>query len=128
MSAPICPYCKTQSKFSRLGLRGYPYAKDYGPVYVCVPCAAWVGCHPNSTMPLGRLADAKLRIAKQAAHRAFDPLWHGKHAKSTRGAAYKWLGEKLGLPPAETHIGMFDVPQCEKVVALCNAQDFEDVS
>ena len=33
--------------------------------------------------------------------------------------AYKWLSEQLGMPRKDTHIGMFDVDQCKRVVEIC---------
>lgn len=59
----------------------------------------------------------ELRKAKIAAHTAFDSLW--KSGKITRGNAYKWLSEVLGLPPIETHIGKFDLQRCEQVLQVC---------
>lgn len=32
--------------------------------------------------------------------------------------AYRWLSEKMGTPIEFTHIGMFDVDQCRKVVRI----------
>jgi hypothetical protein len=36
----------------------------------------------------------------------------------TRRAAYAWLSKRTGVPREACHIGMFDVEQCEKVVAV----------
>jgi len=54
---------------------------------------------------------------KQRAHRAFDPFW--KSGSRSRKQAYAWLAELLGIPVEETHIGMFDVYLCKRVVELC---------
>src|SRR5690625_271368 len=78
---------------------------------------AYVGCHPGTKRPLGRLADSRLRLAKMRAHEAFDIIWRSR--AMTRSGAYKWLSQQMGLPPHKTHIGMFDMAQCEQVVALC---------
>jgi hypothetical protein len=100
------------------------YRRDYGPVWECAPCQAWVGCHPDGK-PLGRLANASLRRAKQAAHAAFDPKWHAiqreeQCSKSrARGVAYKWLADHLGIDVRDCHIGMFDEVQCQRVVEIC---------
>ena len=66
---------------------------------------------------LGRVANAELRIAKKLAHEKFDPLW--RNGYMTRHEAYKWLSDKLGIPAEYTHIGMFNVDTCHKVVSLC---------
>jgi hypothetical protein len=63
--------------------------------------------------PLGRLARASLRKAKQRAHAAFDPIWRG--GRMSRDKAYKWLAGKLGIPKGDCHIGMFDERMCAKV-------------
>lgn len=121
--APTCPYCGQNSKFfqSSKGI----YFKDYGPVYACMPCRAWVGCHKGTRTALGRLANKELRIAKMRAHAAFDPLWKKKikneniKKHEARGAAYKWLSEVLGIASGDCHIGLFDVETCMKVVEVC---------
>lgn len=121
--APDCPYCKKPSVFHQSSAVVYA-GRDYGPVYACTPCQAWVGCHRGTTAPLGRLANKELRVWKQKAHAAFDPLWQEKMArgfkkKFARDLAYNWLAAEMGLKPADCHIGMFDVAQCQKVVEVC---------
>ncbi len=85
----------------------------------CVPCKAHVGCHPGTVKPLGRLANAELRVWKMAAHAAFDPLW--KSGQMRRRDAYAWLAVQLGRSEANTHIGMFDVDLCKQVVQVAEA-------
>lgn len=121
MNNPICPYCGSTSELVT-GAWLYPHRKDlhHKKFYECIPCDARVGCHPNSTTPLGRLADAELRTAKSAAHAAFDPLWRTKSNFKTRSKAYAWLSWKMGIPPKETHIGMFDLNQCAEVIRICH--------
>lgn len=122
---PTCRYCQTPAVLTRYGEAGYPYQRDYGPIWVCAPCLAWVGCHPGTEKALGRLANAELRKAKQEAHAAFDPLWQRKILKEqcsksyARKAGYRWLSEQLGIPFKKTHIGYFDVEQCRRVVEVC---------
>lgn len=38
--------------------------------------------------------------------------------RGRRNEAYRWLSEKMGTPIEFTHIGMFDVDQCRKVVRI----------
>ena len=119
MSAPICDYCG-KSSIQTTGADIYPRRPDLASkvMFVCRPCDAWVGCHPGTASPLGRLANKALRVAKMEAHAAFDPLWRGK-AKGERGRAYGWLAGELGLSSDECHIGMFDVETCRRVVEAC---------
>lgn len=122
---PVCPYCSAEAVHHETS--DHIYGRNYGPVWMCAPCGAWVGCHGVSKRPLGRLANAALRKAKQQAHAAFDPLWQakmrrqgcGKHEARSKG--YAWLSQQMGLPPADTHIAMFDEAQCAQVVAICAA-------
>lgn len=124
-----CPYCGQPAPLVS-GLDVYPHRRDLWArkFYLCAPCGAWVGCHPaadgngggqgDGTVPLGRLANAELRTAKQAAHAAFDPLWitvKGSRRKARR-KAYGWLALQLGLPVEQCHIGEFDLEQCRKVI------------
>lgn len=82
--------------------------------YYCEPCQAWVGCHKESKVSLGRLADKRLRKLKHHAHVAFDPLWEDGHM--TRSEAYKTMSLAFGLPAEQTHIGMFDEDMCMRVI------------
>lgn len=113
-----CPYCRGRAEMVN-GYEIYPHRADLAHklFWACKPCGAWVGCHPGTGEPLGRLADAALRKAKQSAHAAFDPLWQSK--KMRRSAAYKWLAEQLGLTQDQTHIGLFDQAQCMRVIEVC---------
>jgi hypothetical protein len=65
-----CNYCGRPAKFCAKS--DHLYSRDYGPVWHCGGCKAWVGCHPNGR-PLGGLATATLRNARMTAHNAFDP-------------------------------------------------------
>jgi hypothetical protein len=125
-----CPYCDEAALFlsSSAALYG---GRDYGPVWACLPCHAWVGVHKDTRTPYGRLADGNLRRMRQDAHRYFDHLWHRKLGelspdrkrnvvlKQVRGDAYRWLASNMNLTNDECHIGMFDEDQCREVVRLC---------
>lgn len=122
----LCPYCDREALLVP-GRAVYPKRPQFWakPVWWCKPCDAWVGCHPGTERPLGRLANAELRLAKQEAHAAFDPLWKRKMEREgisktkARGAGYKWLSEQLGIDRRRCHIGHMDVAACRRVVELC---------
>ena len=124
---PDCPYCGKRAQRC-VGSAIYPHRPDLDAktFYRCVPCKAWVGCHPGTNTPLGRLANAELRQAKQAAHAAFDPLWKRKAERfglsknKARGKGYAWLAMQLGIDQKDCHIGMMDVETCRRVVRVCN--------
>lgn len=120
--AKVCEYCKNLCDLVD-GLSIYPHREDLKDLrfWECSPCNAYVGCHkknkkysPNGSTPLGRLANPALRAAKSQAHRVFDPIW--KEGSFSRSGAYAWLSKKLDLSKDETHIGLFDVDMCLKVV------------
>lgn len=120
-----CRYCQQEAALLRVGQQGYPYYRDYGPVWCCVSCQAWVGCHPGTEKPLGGLANATLRDLKMQAHALFDPMWEAKMRKEgcskgrARRAGYRWLAEQMGLPVKLTHIGYFNEDECRKAISIC---------
>jgi hypothetical protein len=113
--ALMCAYCADPAKF--MPSSAAIYGKDYGPVWACLPCGAWVGCHPGTEKPLGTLANAELRAARSLAHSEFDPIW--KRGYMTRAEAYAELAKRLGIAGPKCHIGRFDVGMCEAVVGVC---------
>ncbi len=123
-TTPQCPYCDKPSALVT-GDVIYPHRPDLSEkwLYLCYPCGAYVGCHPGTTKPLGRLANYELRRAKQAAHAAFDPLW--RDGKKKRKEAYTWLAEQLGVHVNDCHIGYFDVDMCRRVVEACKMNEKE---
>lgn len=125
-TSPKCPYCQNSAHLVT-GQIIYPHRPDLWrfKFWLCAPCEAYVGCHKQGegTRPLGRLANRELRDAKQAAHLAFDRLWRNKGKITlTRKEAYAWLAEQLNINVKDCHIGQFDVMQCRRVVAICEAR------
>lgn len=111
-----CPYCGQEAK-RVTGRAIYPHRTDLfmKNFWRCAPCFAYVGCHPGTAVPYGRMANAELRKWKQAAHAAFDPIW--KSGKMMRKEAYSWLAKQLDMSEDNTHIGMFDIENCKRVIA-----------
>jgi hypothetical protein len=104
----------------------YPHRPDlHERAYWLCACGAYVGCHRGTTRALGAPAGPATRQARQEAHRLFDPLWSRKAKKpgetiaTARAAAYRWLGEQMGLTPEQTHISLFTQAQAKQVTALC---------
>jgi len=119
-SGIVCPYCSRAACLVD-GVMIYPHRSDLHDkkFYLCPPCDAYVGCHPGTTRPLGRLANTELRAAKIEAHAAFDPLWREVDSRK-RSEAHRWLADRLGIPWKECHVGEFDVETCKRVVKICN--------
>lgn len=112
----FCDYCGSEAVLVE---DSEIYGRSYGhKCWLCRRCNAYVGCHRGTNKPLGRLANADLRRWKTAAHDAFDPLWKYGKFKHRRNAAYAWLAEQMNLPVDKTHIGMFDVGQCKRVIEI----------
>lgn len=125
MKEVFCPYCGKRAEF--VDSAEVYHGRSYGMIYLCRPCDAYVGCHGNGKgdSPKGRLANAELRRWKIAAHNAFDPLWKFGPFRGLRNSAYAWLAEQMGLPKEKTHIGMFDVAECQQVIQICtNRKEF----
>lgn len=87
-------------------------------LFSCQTCAATVGLHPFTNIPLGTLATPAIRKARQRAKAAFAPLYEGGHM--TRSDAYAWLAQRLGIADVgHCHIGWFGIEQCDRVVQAC---------
>ena len=123
MSVPnICRYCGGV-------IQRIPAQKVYGDaaanrlklwnewLYQCQNCSARVGCHKGTKRPLGNVANKALRLKRMETHQVFDSFWRDQGM--TRTAAYKWLSEQMALPENQTHIGGFEIDQCQQVIDLC---------
>lgn len=96
---------------------GHPYGK-HPYAWLCPVCHSYVGTHPDNT-PMGALCGQDTRDARRAAHHVFDQLWNGhKPMFDSRGAAYRWLAEALGVSQGEAHMGTMDKAMAERVLDL----------
>lgn len=122
---PVCPYCGKPTVL-RLSSAHIYNGRDFGPVWECSPCGAWVGCHKNSSRhaPLGAPANAETRELRKQAHALFDPLWQsamrlrGLTKGKARAAAYAWLGERLGHSAGHCHISWMQADELRQVIQL----------
>jgi len=60
----------------------------------CPACLNYVGCHGNSTKPLGCIPTPLMRSARLEIHKVLDPLW--KSGRYSRSELYAKLSERLG--------------------------------
>ena len=116
INAKVCPYCKSST---RVVDENHIYGRTYKDrLMICCKnfpsCDSYVGTHDDG-LPLGRLADKKLRSWKKNAHDSFDKIWKEKLVE--RSALYEELADFLNIPDEYCHIGMFQVKTCIKVVA-----------
>ncbi|HLV84208.1 MAG TPA: zinc-finger-containing protein [Devosia sp.] len=90
-------------------------------IYRCVDteCDSRVGLHPGTAIPLGTLANAATRDARNRAKARFEAFWRGEARSMTRVEAYAALARELGIPVSECHFGWFDGAMCERAEAAC---------
>lgn len=90
-------------------------------IWLCRSCDAYVGTHPGSDNPLGTLANPFTRQARKEAHDIFDRLWAkgDKSVFDSRGAAYRWMRQIMGLSKEDAHIGRMTAGQCKLLIDHC---------
>lgn len=92
----------------------YRSGKVYGDwpwIYRCAACAAMVGMHPFTSIPLGTLAGDELRKLRADCKQPFQLLW--QHHKQDRTEVYQALADHLAIPLSACHFGLFDEAQCK---------------
>lgn len=129
----VCGYCKRPARLVH-GPELYPHRRDLAHVkaWRCDACNAQVGCHDGTETPKGTLAKPDLMRARQAVHRAFDPLWQNWREaypeenrapdavvrRIARSRAYDWLTHQMGRDGRQVHIGAFDDEHCAVALEL----------
>lgn len=133
---PTCPYCGQPAELV-MGDAVYPQMPKLHTLcfWVCTPCDARVGCHgvgkkavvngrrvvSDGQIPLGSLANAPLRQARQDVHSVFDPLW--TRGDMTRSEAYAWLSMRVPFDIDNiAHVAHYTLEQCSLVIDLCLRQ------
>lgn len=124
----ICRYCGGVIRLVPAeNIYGEAAAKRLGlvgeSIYQCQNCNARVGCHKGTTRPLGNVANETLRLKRMETHQVFDDYW--RRRGMTRTAAYRWLAKHLHLSVEQTHIGSFEMDQCQQVINLCQKEERE---
>lgn len=89
----------------------WPYA------YLCRPCDAFVGLHPDTDIPLGTLANRELREARKKAKDEFHKMIRLEGGGRTFW--YSQLAIKMGISVRECHFGMFDLDRCAHALSTC---------
>lgn len=116
-----CPYCNGCVEIVN---NSEIYGKEYGDwpfAYMCFTCDAYVSIHNGTDVPMGSLANATLRNWRKKAKHPFTAL----SKKVGRNAAYATLADRMSIPKAECHFGMFSKEQCEAAIyALASLELF----
>ena len=115
-----CQYCGATARLR--SAEGIYRHGGYGvELYVCSnypSCDSYVRVHPGTEVPVGSLADAKLRALRVRAHQHLGALYES--GLMTKQEAYSWLAFALCLPPSQTHIGYFGEHYCNLVISECS--------
>ena len=101
-----CPYCGSAAIKKPASFVYGENAKPGAYLYVCTGypvCDSYVSAHAKSGLPMGSLADKKLRKKRIAAHRALTRFQEIGHM--TKGQAYQWLQARLDMSDEQMHIG-----------------------
>ena len=116
-----CQYCGSQAYLRPASVLNKAEKEDAGSMfYVCARypvCDAYVTAHAGNHLPMGTLANRRLRQKRRAAHVAFNQLWQSNIM--TRKEAYRWLQIQLGIDPEDAHIAKFLDYRCEETIRLC---------
>lgn len=114
--APRCPYCGATSVLrSAEGI--YRDNSRNTLLYVCKNypvCDAYVRTQPGSHLPVGTMANGKLRTLRRDAHHYFDQLY--KRGLMSKDESYRWLAEVLAAPMRQAHIGLLGEHYCNVVI------------
>lgn len=111
-----CPYCGGTVVYrSAEGI--YKENSADTMLYVCShypKCDAYVRVIPGTKVPMGTMADQKLRALRNTAHKHFDRLH--KRGYMTRKEAYMWLASIINAPLSQAHIGYLGEYYCNLVI------------
>ncbi len=111
-----CPYCGSHTIFRNAeGI----YTQDGQNImlYVCArypECDAYVNVHAGTKLPMGTLANGKLRNLRHQAHKRFDRLHQEGYL--TKDDAYCWLANLISAPKSQAHIGYLGEYYCNLVI------------
>ncbi|MBR4122175.1 MAG: hypothetical protein IKR06_02690 [Erysipelotrichaceae bacterium] len=106
----ICPKCGIAADFIKANEGDISKARSR---YRCPKCRMSVMTHPGTPIPLGDMANAKIRSERILLHEKFDRLYVKMHW--SRKEAYEWMARNLGIPPERAHISMLTEEECEEL-------------
>ncbi len=116
-----CPYCGSLASKRPASFIYGKRANSDAYLYVCdkyPKCNSYVAAHKDNGLPMGTLANERLRRKRIAAHKALDRIW--LKGFMTKEQVYIWLQSKFNMSDKEMHIGNFDEYYCNQVIFECN--------
>lgn len=126
----VCRYCggviRLVPAITVYGASAHRLGQEHEFIYQCQNCNARVGCHRGTKRPLGNVANETLRLKRMEAHQVFDRFWQAKGMSRTQG--YQWLSKQMRLSEKRTHIGSFEMDQCQRVIDLCSEYENLEVA
>lgn len=115
-----CPYCGSLATKRSANFVYGKNARDNHYLYVCArypKCDSYVNANKKG-LPMGTLANKKLRKKRIAAHKSLDRIW--KKGFMTKDQVYVWLQSKFCMTEKQMHIGNFGEYYCNRVIYECN--------
>ncbi|EGN4906617.1 hypothetical protein IHZ02_001330 [Salmonella enterica] len=121
----LCYYCRNDALLKKgeqipEGVGSF-YAQNY--YWICFNCNAWVGCHKDTKIPYGTLANKNLRLLRRELHNIFDNIW--RSGALSRYEAYSWLAAKLSISRSECHIGLFNENICTQAISILKEHGYK---
>ena len=111
-----CPYCGAPVILRSADGIYYDNSRDT-MLYVCSnypKCDAYVRVHQGTNVPVGTMANRRLRELRKQAHHEFDKLY--KSGIMSRQEAYHWLAYMVSAPLSKAHIGYLGEYYCDVVI------------
>ena len=114
-----CPYCGSTVEYrSAEGI--YKEHHKNTMLYVCTnypECDAYVRVHEGTNIPVGTLANYKLRSLRNEAHKLLDQIQ--RKGIMTKQECYQWIANIIMAPLSQAHIGYLGDYYCQVVIDEC---------
>ena len=114
-----CPYCGSTVEYrSAEGI--YKENHKNTMLYVCTnypECDAYVRVHEGTNIPVGTLANYKLRSLRNEAHKLLDQIQ--RKGIMTKQECYQWIANIIMAPLSQAHIGYLGDYYCQVVIDEC---------
>ncbi len=125
-----CPYCSSLT-LRMTGRELHPARPDLinKHYHVCRACDAWAVCSDGTWDPIGPLANAELRRARQDAHSSLEGIWsnaakdHQWSTSKARNLTYIWMSDEMSIDQKDLQIGRFGLEQCNLLILIAKHRE-----